>query len=108
MDDIPYTITIVGNCEMILKLVEAHFHRLTSIIEETRVDIPRLTACNTLQRLCLLESLLVACPPPQARVVIVATGLIRFVWLHLRLAKVLQVYQQKPYQRFNSVCKIPQ
>ena len=44
--DLPYAIAIISDCEMLFELVEAYFHWLTSVVEETSRSVPWSGACH--------------------------------------------------------------
>lgn len=52
-DNVRYTIPIIGNGKVVFELMEAHLHRLRSIVEEGGIDVPWLAAGNSFQWLGL-------------------------------------------------------
>ena len=87
---LPDGIPIVCNGQMILELMEAHPHRLASIVEEGGWNVPPSMRRIVFLRLGHIDDLVVACSSPKSLVVLNATRLIRLGRPHLRLAKVLQ------------------
>jgi len=89
--DLPNVVPVVGNGQMLLELVEAHFGGLTPIAEEPFGDVPATGPRHAFLWLCERKCFLVTNSSPQARIVVVATGFVGLIRPHLGLAKVLRM-----------------